>query len=58
MELAGIAIVAKKNGVPVMSLKLVSDNADESAATSYSEFIKNGMRNVEGTLGILLENIK
>ncbi|MGN0796249.1 MAG: 5'-methylthioadenosine/S-adenosylhomocysteine nucleosidase [Christensenellales bacterium] len=58
MELAGIAIVAKKNGVPVMSLKLVSDNADENAAQSYNEFIKNGMQNIEGTLGILLENVR
>ena len=54
MELAGIVITAKKNGVSVLSIKLVSDNADEEAATSYNDFIKEGLLKMEGAIGILL----
>ena len=54
MELAGIAITAKKNGVSVLSIKLVSDNADEYAAMSYNDFIKEGLLKMEGAIGILL----
>lgn len=36
MEGAGIAVIAAKNGIPVFSVKVVSDNADESSATIFT----------------------
>lgn len=37
MEGAGICIIANKNGVPALSLKIVSDNADETSPADFNE---------------------
>lgn len=55
MELAGIAVVAKRNGVPVFSLKVVSDNADESATVSFASVLEKGLTKYEEVLPDVLK---
>lgn len=42
MEGAGICIIANKNGVPALSLKIVSDNADETSPADFNEIADQG----------------
>ncbi len=42
MEGAGIALTANRNGVPVLSVKVVSDNADESSPKTFTEIAQRG----------------
>lgn len=44
MEGAGIVITALRNGVPAMSIKVISDNADEKSPVSFSEIAAAGTR--------------
>ncbi|MBQ9276930.1 MAG: 5'-methylthioadenosine/S-adenosylhomocysteine nucleosidase, partial [Clostridia bacterium] len=39
MELAGIAIACERNNIPLLSLKVVSDKADESATVDFGEIV-------------------
>lgn len=43
MELAGIAIACERNNLPLLSLKVVSDKADESANVDFGEIVHEGM---------------
>ncbi len=44
MEGAGVCIVANKNAVPAISIKIVSDNADEESPVSFAEIANEGTR--------------
>ena len=54
MELAGICLAAERNGIPVFSLKVVSDAADESAPVSFAEVVGKGLTEYEKLLPELL----
>ena len=58
MELAGIAIVALKNKVPVFSIKLLSDNADNMGKETYSAFVKSGLYESNANLASILRALK
>lgn len=50
MELAGICLAAERNGIPVFSLKVVSDGADENATVSFAEVLDKGLTKYEELL--------
>lgn len=55
MEIAGICLAAERNNVPVFSLKVVSDGADEEATVSFGEVLEKGITNYEEVLPYLLK---
>ncbi len=50
MELAALALVCERNRIPLLSLKVVSDSADESSPMSFPEVVKNAMTKYEELL--------
>ena len=54
MELAGIAIAAERNGLPLVSIKVVSDRADDSAPESFSSVVKKGLSRYEELLPAII----
>ena len=57
MELAGIAIACERNNIPLLSLKVVSDKADESATCDFDEIVHTGMRKLASILPDVLKAI-
>ncbi len=55
MECAGIALTAEKNNVPFVSIKVVSDRADEGATMSFVEVLKQGLTKYEAVLPVILD---
>jgi len=43
MELAGLAIACNRNGIPLLSVKAVSDRADDGAPVSFDEALAKGL---------------
>ncbi len=58
MELAGIAITASRNNLPVFSLKIVSDKTDENAVISFTDVLNNGLTKYEDVIPQILEVLK
>ena len=50
MELAGLAIACERNNLPLLSLKVVSDKADESANVDFGEIVHEGMAKLANIL--------
>ncbi len=50
MELAALALVSERNRIPLLSLKVVSDSADESSPMSFPEVVKKAMTKYEELL--------
>ena len=55
MEIAGICLAAERNGLPVFSMKVVSDGADESATVSFGEVLEKGLSKYEHLLPYVLD---
>lgn len=55
MEIAGICLAAERNGLPVFSMKVISDRADEAATVSFGEVLKKGLSKYENLLPAVLE---
>ncbi len=55
MELAGICLAAERNNLPVFSMKVVSDGADESAPVGFDEVLKKGITGYEERLPYVLK---
>lgn len=55
MEIAGICLAAERNNVPVFSMKVVSDGADENAKMSFGEVLEKGLSKYENLLPIVLD---
>lgn len=55
MEIAGICLAAERNGVPVFSMKVVSDGADEAATVSFAEVLEKGLSKYEKLLPHVLD---
>ena len=47
MECAGLIIASQRNNVPLLSIKVISDKADESADVSINEVINRGLTRYE-----------
>lgn len=47
MECAGLVIASQRNNVPLLSMKVISDKADESADISFAEVVKKGLTRYE-----------
>jgi adenosylhomocysteine nucleosidase len=47
MECAGLVIASVRNNVPLLSIKVISDKADESADVSFAEVVKRGLTRYE-----------
>lgn len=55
MEIAGICLAAERNHIPVFSMKVVSDGADEEATVSFGEVLEKGLSKYEHLLPVVLE---
>lgn len=58
MELVGLAIACERNNLPLLSLKVVSDKADESATTDFGEIVHKGMEKLAGILPEVLKALE
>ena len=54
MEIAGICLAAESNDIPVFSMKVVSDCADEDATESFGEVLEKGLSKYEKVLPEIL----
>ena len=57
MEMAGISLVCENNKVPAVSLKIVSDNANEEANQTFEETVKKGVTKYETILEEVLGSL-
>ncbi len=57
MEAAGLALACERNNLPLFSLKVVSDKADENAIISFAEVLRKGMTKYEKLLPIIIKAI-
>ena len=57
MEAAGIALVCERNNVPMFSMKVVSDNADDNANQDFSTTLANGITKYEQYIPLIIEAI-
>ncbi len=57
MEIAGICLAAERNGLPVFSMKVVSDGADENAKVSFGEVLEKGLSKYEELLPVVLDEL-
>jgi nucleoside phosphorylase len=58
MVSAGLAHVCEANGVPYVIIRILSDNADESASTAFTRFVQSGKGNEPATVPIALRLIE
>lgn len=57
MEGAAIALTCLRNDVPALSVKVVSDNADEKSPTSFGEIAKRGTEDCAKILTTLIDEL-
>lgn len=57
MESAGILLTAARNNIPALSLKVVSDNADESSPISFIEIAYNGTKACAAILAEIVDEL-
>ncbi len=50
MELAGLAIASLRNHIPLLSVKVISDRADDKAATNFETVVQRGISKYEEIL--------
>jgi len=58
MVSAGLARVCEANGVPYVIIRVLSDNADESASAAFTRFVQSGKENEPDTVPIALRLIE
>lgn len=57
MELAGLAIVCRRNNVPLLSIKVVSDKADDMAPINFDTVVSNGLSKYEEILPSVIKAV-
>ena len=57
MECAGLVIASVRNNVPLLSIKVISDKADESADISFCEVVKRGLTKYEQIFPAVLKAV-
>ena len=58
MELAGIAIACERNNLPLLSLKVVSDKADELATADFGEIVHKGLEKLAKILPAVFDALE
>ena len=58
MECAGLVIATTRNNVPLLSIKVISDKADESADISFAEVVKKGLTRYEEIFPSVLKAVR
>ena len=57
MECAGLVIATMRNDIPLLSIKVISDKADESADISFAEVVKKGLTRYEEIFPSILKAV-
>ena len=57
MECAGLIIASKRNNTPLLSMKVISDKADETADISFAEVVKKGLTRYEQIFPAVLKAV-
>lgn len=57
MELAGLAIACRKNNVPLLSVKVVSDSADENAVSDFNAVASAGIAKYSEVMQDILDGV-
>ena len=57
MECAGLVIASVRNNVPLLSIKVISDKADESADVSFADVVKKGLTRYEQIFPAVLKAV-
>ena len=57
MECAGLVIASVRNNVPLLSIKVISDKADESADVSFADVVKKGLTRYEQIFPTVLKAV-
>lgn len=57
MELAGLALACRHNRIPLLSVKVVSDRADEEAPNNFNQAVNKGLSRYEDILPDVLAAI-
>jgi nucleoside phosphorylase len=58
MVSAGVARVCEANGVPYVIIRVLSDNADESASVAFTRFVQSGKGNEPVTVPIAIRLVE
>ena len=58
MELAGIAIACERNNLPMLSLKVVSDKANELASADFGEIVHKGLEKLARVLPAVFDALE
>lgn len=58
MELAGLAIACERNSLPLFSVKVISDKADDCAGESFTSVVSKGMSKYEVLLPDIFKAVK
>ena len=58
MELAGLAIACERNNIPLLSVKVVSDKADEGALVDFNEILERGIAKYTEILPAIFEALE
>ncbi len=57
MELAGLAIACRRNDLPLLSVKVISDKADDGAFVCFEDIVKKGLSRYEEILPAVLNAV-
>lgn len=57
MEMAGISLVCENNKIPTISLKVVSDNANEEANQSFEQIVAKGVTKYDQYLETIIKSL-
>lgn len=57
MECAGLVIASVRNNVPLLSIKVISDKADERADISFGEVVRRGLTRYEQIFPAVLKAV-
>lgn len=57
MELAGLTVTCLRNDIPLLSIKVISDKADDGAFVSFTDIVKKGMSKYEEILPSVIDAV-
>ncbi|MCM1306160.1 MAG: 5'-methylthioadenosine/S-adenosylhomocysteine nucleosidase [Bacteroides sp.] len=57
MELAGLTIACLRNEIPLLSIKVVSDRADDGAYVSFTDVVQKGLSKYEEILPAVIKAV-
>lgn len=57
MELAGLTITCRRNNVPLLSIKVISDRADDGAFICFNDIVNQGLSKYEEILPAVIKAV-